>query len=60
MPDKSSKELHIARAAILDILRDLGINPEEVIIARNGRVVSELDMVGDEDEMKIIKIVHGG
>ena len=60
MPDKSCKELHITETIIEDVLKDLKINPVEVIVARNGKVVSELDKVGNEDEMKIIKIVHGG
>jgi sulfur carrier protein len=60
LPDKSSKELPISQAVIQDILNYLKINPVEVIVARNGKVVSELDMVSDGDEMKIIKIVHGG
>jgi len=60
MPDKSYKELHISETIIEDILKDLKINPVEVIVARNGKVVSELDKAGNDDEIKIIKIVHGG
>jgi sulfur carrier protein len=60
LPDKSCKELNISENIIEDVLKDLKINPVEVIVARNGKVVSELDKVGNEDEMKIIKIVHGG
>lgn len=60
LPDKSCKELHIEEGIIEDILKELKINPVEVIVARNGKVVSELDKIGDEDEMKIIRVVHGG
>lgn len=60
LPDKSHKELQITESIIEDILRDLKINPVEVVVARNGKVVSELDRVGNEDEMMIIRIVHGG
>jgi sulfur carrier protein len=60
LPDKSCKDMQITEAIIEDILKDLKINPVEVVVARNGRVVSELDKVGNADEMKIIKIVHGG
>jgi sulfur carrier protein len=60
LPDKSRKELHIEEGVIEDILKDLGINPVEVIVARNGKVVSELDRIADEDEMRIIRVVHGG
>jgi sulfur carrier protein len=60
MPDKSYKELHISETIIEGILKDLKINPVEVIVSRNGKVVSELDKAGNDDEIKIIKIVHGG
>ena len=43
-----------------DILRELGINPVEVIVARNGVIVSEEETAGSGDELKIVRIVHGG
>lgn len=60
LPDKSSKEMHIEEGIIEDILKELNINPVEVIVAMNGKVVSELDRITDEDEMRIIRVVHGG
>ncbi len=60
LPDKSCKELHFKEGIIEDILKELNINPVEVIVARNGKVVSELDRIADSDEMKVIRIVHGG
>ena len=60
LPDRSCKELHILEGTIEDILRELKINPVEVIVARNGKVVSELDRIGEGDYLKIIRVVHGG
>lgn len=60
LPDRSCKELHISEGTIEDILKDLKINPVEVIVARNGKVVSELDRIEERDELKIIRVVHGG
>ncbi len=60
LPDRSCKELHIPEGTIEDILKDLKINPVEVIVARNGKVVSEMDRIKEEDELKIIRVVHGG
>lgn len=60
LPDGNRKELHIAESIIEDILNDLTINPVEVIVAKNSKIVSELESVRDEDEIKIIKIIHGG
>jgi sulfur carrier protein len=60
MPDGRRQELRISEATVEDVLRDLGVNPVEVIISKNGKVVSELEPIGQDDEMKIIRIVHGG
>ena len=60
MPDGRCQELRILGATVEDVLRDLGVNPVEVIISKNGKVVSELEPIGQDDEMKIIRIIHGG
>jgi sulfur carrier protein len=45
---------------IEDVLKCLGINPVEVIVAKNGRIVSEEETSGAGDELKIVMVVHGG
>ena len=60
MPDGSRREIALGSARIEDILRDLKINPVEVIVAKNGKIVSEEEQANSEDELKIVRIVHGG
>jgi sulfur carrier protein len=60
LPDGSDLELHVEDSVIEKILRDLGLNPTEVVVAKNSKIVSELDRVGDYDQIRIIKIIHGG
>lgn len=60
MPDGSRKEMAQKGARIEEILRVLGINPEEVIVAKNGRIVPEDETAGGSDELKIVRFVHGG
>jgi len=60
MPDGSRRELALDGARVEDVLRVLGINPVEVIVARNGRIVPEDERAESADELKIIRIVHGG
>ncbi len=60
MPDGSRREVAAESARIEDILRSLRINPVEVIVARNGTIVSEEEIAGSADELKIVRIVHGG
>jgi sulfur carrier protein len=60
LPDGSRKEIAESGSRIEDILKQLGINPVEVIVAKNGRIVSEEETVGGCDELKIVRVVHGG
>jgi sulfur carrier protein ThiS len=60
MPDGSTREIEIEAALIEDILEMLGINPVEVIVAKNGKIVSEYETAYSGDELKIVRIVHGG
>lgn len=60
MPDKSTKDMNIKVETIEYLLRELGQNPVEVIVAKNGKIVSELDLASAEDELRIIRVVHGG
>ncbi len=60
LPDGSRREIAVVSARIQDILRDLGINPVEVIVAKNGQIVPEDEMAGSGDELKVVRVVHGG
>ncbi len=60
LPDGSRKEMTAGSARIEDVLRDLGINPVEVIVAKNGRIVSEEEIASSGDELKVVRVVHGG
>ncbi len=60
LPDGRAKEMPVTEALIENVLNDLGINPIEVVVAKNGRIVSELESIGEGDELKIFRIVHGG
>ena len=60
LDDGTALEIGIDRAIIEDILSDLEINPVEVIVSKNGKIVSELDLAESDDQIKIIRIIHGG
>ncbi|MDD5048971.1 MAG: MoaD/ThiS family protein [Methanoregulaceae archaeon] len=60
MADGSIMEPDLESGTVLDVLDRLGINPVEVIVSVNGRLVPEDSIVHDNDELKIYRIVHGG
>jgi sulfur carrier protein ThiS len=60
LPDGKIREIVLDEIHIEEILRTLKINPVEVIVAKNGRIAPEDETAGGADELKIVRVVHGG
>ena len=60
LPEGETREISSERMKIEDLLQNLGINPLEVLIVRNGRVVPEDEYVQEEDEIRVISVKSGG
>ena len=43
-----------------ELLALLGVNPVEVIVTRNGMLVPEDATAGGDDEIRLVRISHGG
>lgn len=48
------------RERVRDLLKRLNLNPEAYLVVRNGSLVTEDEIVSDEDEIKLIRVVSGG
>jgi sulfur carrier protein len=59
-PDRTCRETSVAALTVEALLRYLGINALEVLVSRNGMLVTEDAIVDDNDEIRIIRIAHGG
>lgn len=60
LPDKSCHDAGPGTMTVEELLRDLGFDPFDVIVSRNGTLVTEDANVGNDDEIRIIRIAHGG
>jgi len=60
LPDQKTIDIDRVPAPVEKVLLELGINPLEVIVARNGKMISEDTVVEGDDEIRIIRIAHGG
>jgi sulfur carrier protein ThiS len=60
LSDKDVRILEHSPAPVEQILLEHGINPIEVIIFRNGKLVSEDTVIETGDEIRVIRIAHGG
>ena len=60
MPDQTLRKVAHGPCSVNEVLLSLGINPLEVIVSRNGILVPEGTLVSADDEIRIIRIAHGG
>jgi sulfur carrier protein len=60
LPDRSTRVLDHAPATVEAILQQEGINPLEVMVSRDGKLITEDTLVSGNDELRIIRISHGG
>jgi sulfur carrier protein len=45
---------------VWELLLALELNPAGVIVSRNGRVIPEDTVLGGDDEIRVIRVSHGG
>ncbi|MGA2917310.1 MoaD/ThiS family protein [Methanoregula sp.] len=60
LPDRTERVIAGRPVPLDQILLAEGINPHEVIVSRNGMLIPEDTVVGDDDEIRLIRIAHGG
>jgi len=60
LPDRTVRVISAGPATVEDVLLQEGINPLEVMVSRNGNLVTEDTVLGSDDEIRIIRISHGG
>jgi sulfur carrier protein ThiS len=60
LPDGTIVEPEGVPAPVGSVLLSLGINPLEVIVTRNGRLVPEDAVISSGDEVTIFRVAHGG
>ena len=60
LPDRSTRILDPTPVTVEAILQKEGINPLEVMVSRDGKLVTEDTIVSGDDELRIIRISHGG
>ena len=60
LPDRTTKNLGREPLTVEAILQNEGINPLEVMVSRDGMLVTEDTVAGGDDELRVIRISHGG
>jgi sulfur carrier protein len=60
LPDGNVREISCEPSPVAAILIGEGINPLDVMVSRNGKLITEDTILGADDEIRIIRISHGG
>jgi sulfur carrier protein len=60
LSDQEVRIFEHSPAPVEQILLEQDINPLEVIVSRNGKLLSEDAVIQASDEVRIIRIAHGG
>jgi len=45
---------------VKEVLRELGINPETVLVVREGELLTEDTRLSEDDQIEIISVISGG
>ena len=48
------------RGTVSELLRAMNMNPESVIVVKNNTVVTEDEVLADEDSVRVLSVVSGG
>ncbi len=59
-PGGRVSEIHMKECRLEEVLLNLGLNPLEVIVSKNGEIIPEDFIVQDTDELRIYRVAHGG
>jgi sulfur carrier protein len=60
LPDRTERVIACGPVTLDQVLLAEGINPVEVIATREGTLIPEDTVIGADDEIRLIRIAHGG
>lgn len=58
--DKKTKKLEINSSSVKEVLKKLEINSLEVVVKKDDTIIHEDQILTNEDEITVIKVVFGG
>jgi sulfur carrier protein ThiS len=60
LQDGTTRRYEGEASRVWEVLLALGLNPAGVIVSRNGRVIPEDTVLGRDDEIRVVRVSHGG
>jgi sulfur carrier protein ThiS len=60
LQDGTARTFEGGGTRVWEVLLALDLNPAGVIVSRDGRVIPEDTILGEGDEIRVIRVSHGG
>jgi sulfur carrier protein ThiS len=48
------------KITVRDLIVKVGLNPETILAVKNGKLINDGTLLGDEDDIKLIAVISGG
>ncbi len=58
--EKSQKTVDCKPDLVISVLKNLDINPQTVLVVKNGVLVPEDEVLIEDDEIKVLSVISGG
>jgi len=58
--NNSTTTITFAGTTLSELLRAININPETVIVVREGEVITEEEILYDKDKVELLSVISGG
>lgn len=58
--EQCHKTIEFTSKTVKDLLQQVGINPEIILVVRRGEVLTEDDVLSDQDRIKLLSVISGG
>ncbi|MBI1968669.1 MoaD/ThiS family protein [Candidatus Woesearchaeota archaeon] len=57
---QATEHREFAGKTVFDLLQQLRVSPEAVIVVRNNNVLTENEILKDNDEIQLLSVISGG
>lgn len=58
--ERTTQQIEFTGKTVLDLLRELKVNPEVFLVVRNDEVITEDEKINDKDIITLLSVVSGG
>lgn len=55
-----TKTISFSGKTVQELLKELAVNPETVIVVRQGGVLTEKELLNDRDAVELLSVISGG